>query len=179
MSAVFSHCGKHRLRLDREVKFDLDLLLPGRIFDEDARLVFCGINPSTAAEVKNDPTIRKITGFCQRWGFGRFTMVNVYTYVSTDVKQLAKMDPLDIVTRNHLKVLEEALDNSDGVVPCWGSRSKLPKALHNGLDNRLDFLLAHRRHTGVQVYHMGIGVTGDPYHPLMLPYSTPLTEWAQ
>lgn len=176
-SAIFSACGKHRLRLDRSVAPDLQLLQPGRTFYTDARLVFCGVNPSTAGAEENDHTITKITGFCQRWGIGKFTVINVFTLVSTDVKRLAKMDHTDLTVRNYSEVMEQALAHSAGVVPCWGSRDKLPKALHSALDNQLDFLRYLRARDSLPIYHLGLSKSGDPRHPLMLPYSTPLTGW--
>ena len=40
----------------------------------------CGINPSTADERDNDPTIRKDIGFASRSGFGGILKVNVCAY---------------------------------------------------------------------------------------------------
>ena len=34
------------------------------------KIMFVGLNPSTADENKNDPTVRRCIGFAERWGFG-------------------------------------------------------------------------------------------------------------
>ena len=42
-----------------------------RIWDSSLdTLLFIGLNPSTAAHVQDDPTIRRLVGFAKAWGFG-------------------------------------------------------------------------------------------------------------
>lgn len=59
---------------------------------------------------------------------------------------------------------------ADVLVPCWGDRSKVPKSMHNEIDALLSLLHA----TGKPVMSFGLTASGDPKHPLMLPYSTQL-----
>ncbi len=61
----------------------------------------------------------------------------------------------------------------DVLVPCWGSRTKLPKSLHVHLDRLLEQLVA----SGKPVLAFGVTGSGDPKHPLMLGYSTKLVPW--
>ncbi len=74
--AHLSPCRQYRYRLWR----DWD---PGA-----GRCVFVGLNPSTADEHTDDPTIRKCVGFAKRWGFGAIDMVNLFAYRSTSPKGL-------------------------------------------------------------------------------------------
>ena len=87
-SAIISHCGKYRYRLDRMVS------------DSGPVYAFFGVNPSTADASVDDATVRKWRGFVQRWGGSRFIVGNAFAYRSTDVRQLAAVeDPSDPQTR--------------------------------------------------------------------------------
>lgn len=47
-------------------------------------MVFIGINPSTADENKDDRTITRLIGFCKLWGYGSFTIVNLFPVISAN-----------------------------------------------------------------------------------------------
>ena len=57
-------------------------------------MMFIGLNPSTADERLDDPTIRHCVGFAARWGYGGIFMCNVFTLVSTDPKKLNVETPI-------------------------------------------------------------------------------------
>ncbi len=62
-----------------------------RIWDEGKPLImFIGLNPSTATEDKNDPTIRRVIHFAKTWGYGGVYMMNLFAIVSTDPSILAQ-----------------------------------------------------------------------------------------
>jgi len=67
-SAVISDDGKYRYRLDRDL---------GR---DGKTAAFIMVNPSTADAEVDDATIRKLIGFSQRLGFGRFIVGNKFAY---------------------------------------------------------------------------------------------------
>ncbi|MGZ7184201.1 DUF1643 domain-containing protein, partial [Streptococcus pyogenes] len=56
--ALFSRDHVHRLRLDRTVHIEGPYM--------PRRVVFIGVNPSVAGDENDDPTVRKLAGFCQR-----------------------------------------------------------------------------------------------------------------
>ena len=160
-SAIFSDCGTYRYRLEREG------LLPG----SGKTVAFFGVNPSTADAVEDDATVRKWRGFTYRMGAGKFIVGNVFAYRSTNVRKLATCaDPVGPLNRRYLFSIA---DDADVLVPCWGSRGKLPKQLRHYLDAFMADLLA----TGKPVMSYGVTKSGDPPHVLMLGYDTPLTAW--
>ena len=162
-SAILSPCGLYRYRLDRTVG------MAGPVF------AFFGINPSTADATTNDATVRKWIGFTKAWGGSRFIVGNVWPLRSTDVRALADATRwLDIGRENTRHILAMA-DEADVLVPCWGDRSKVPRRMHNDLDDLLSLLRGTRK----PVMHLGLTKGGDPKHPLMLGYSTPLVPWAE
>lgn len=70
-SARFSDCRRYRYTLTRR-------------FADGPTVAFIGLNPSTADEHADDPTIRRCLGFAKRWGYGELVMLNLYALRSTD-----------------------------------------------------------------------------------------------
>lgn len=82
--AVLSEDGQYRYNLWR-----------GRDEGERGRVLFVGLNPSTADAEKDDPTIRRCVRFARDWGYGGIWMANLYAYRSTDPKALlSAADPV-------------------------------------------------------------------------------------
>ena len=56
---------------------------------------FVMLNPSTADERDDDPTIRKCIGFAKRWGCGGIKVVNLYAFRATNPRDcFAAADPI-------------------------------------------------------------------------------------
>lgn len=159
MSATISQCGRYRYTLARD-------------WSDASRVAFIGVNPSTADASTDDATVRKWRGFAQRWGFGGFVVGNLFAWRATDVRELAKAgDPVGHENNEHLRAI---LDGVDLVVPCWGSRDKLPPSLRHRIADVGRMLRACA--SPVRIF--GVTASGDPKHPLMLGYGTSLTEWS-
>ena len=66
-----------------------------RTWDEaKPQVMIIGLNPSTADETKDDPTITRCINFAKAWGYGGVCMANLFAYRATapsDVK--ASIDP--------------------------------------------------------------------------------------
>lgn len=174
MSAIISDCGLYRYRLERA---DLPPL-PEVIIDDDnfhplcgKVVAFFGINPSTADAELDDSTVRKWTGFCRRWGVPRYIVGNVFAFRATDVGALYHAE--NAVGPENLRHLKQIIADADVLVPCWGSSDKVFKSMRG----RLQTLLYILQSSGKPVMHFGLTKSGDPKHPLMLGYDTPLTEW--
>lgn len=159
MSAVISECGRYRQRLDRVVD------LPG-----GPVYAFFGVNGSTAGPEENDATVRKWVGFTKRLGGFRFIVGNVFDLRAKDVRELARQLPVTFANARHLN---EIIAEADVLVPCWGNRAKVPRHLHHHIDALRDLLFA----SGKPVRVWGFTASGDPLHPLMLGYDTPLVDW--
>lgn len=161
MSAVLSPCGLYRYQLGRQVQPE------GKVF------AFIGVNPSTADASIDDATVRKWRGFTQRNGGRCFIVGNLFAFRATDVEKLAREeDPHGPDNAVHLSSI---LTAADVVVPCWGSRQKIPKRLHG----TLDLWAATLRALDKPVLCFGLTASGDPKHPLMLGYDTPLVPFAK
>src|ERR1051325_9294736 len=80
-----------------------------------------GINPSTADEQVDDPTVRKAIGFAKRLGYGGLLMLNVGGYRSTDPKNWRiQKDPIgtENTSIHLLKYVKQF--NAEKVIAAWG-----------------------------------------------------------
>lgn len=116
--------------------------------------MFIGLNPSTADEMNDDPTIRRCIRFAQNWGFGRYLMTNLFAYRATDPKVM-KAYPEPIGPEND-KVLVEQASQAKLVIASWG--------VHGVFNNRAALVLKMLP----PVHCLGITKDGFPKHPLYL-----------
>jgi len=133
---------------------------------------FIGVNPSRAEDEVPDQTDMKWRGFARRWGTRRYIAWNPFAYRATDVKVLGRTF-FDPVGPDNDFYLQRFIREADLIVPCWGSRGKLPKRLHW----RLDEVRAKLGAVSKPVKVFGLTASGDPMHPLMLAYDTTLVRW--
>jgi len=142
-----------------------------RYFEEQTDLsqaiVFIGLNPSTADETIDDPTIRRCQGFAKRWGYQGMVMLNLFALRATQPKQM-KRSPSPIGSEND-EVLLSWSCNCGTIVCCWGMHGS-----HLGRSLQVKQLLqgAH-----LSLWHLGLTRSGEPRHPLYLPARTPRVRW--
>jgi len=158
-SAVISPCGLYRPRLDR--------VLSG----SGPVAAIYGVNPSTADAEKNDQTIRKDMGFGARLGWSRIIKGNLCSFRATDVRELRTAT--DPIGPENDRYLEEIMREADVNVAAWGPSAKLPMQLRG----RWREVVAIAERVGKPLYCWGIAKDGQPRHPLMLAYDTPLVKW--
>src|SRR5439155_23971872 len=119
------------------------------------RIVFILLNPSTADEQRNDPTIRRCIGFARGWEFGSVEVVNLFAYRATDYRELFRVqDPIG--KENNLFLLQ-AVERCSTVVVGWGTRGTFL-----GRDRQVLSLLADIK----DVLCLGLTKGGLPRHPL-------------
>jgi hypothetical protein len=105
--AEFSECGNYRYWLKRE--WD----------SRKEKIMFIGLNPSTANAVTDDPTIRRVRGFARDWGYGGVYMLNLFAIVSPDPKVLVShADPVGEFCDHFLRVMSKEVRT---VAFAWGA----------------------------------------------------------
>ena len=128
--------------------------------------VFLLLNPSTATEVMDDPTIRRCIDFARRWGYAELTILNAYALRSTDPKGLwlgpdkvpHGLDPVG--PGNDATIAAEVARPGVGAVVCgWGKHARPDRI------RRLAEMLAGQPHIGA----LATNKDGSPAHPLYLP----------
>lgn len=129
-------------------------------------LAVIGLNPSTADETRDDPTIRRIRGFAELWGYGGLHMLNLFALRSTDPRGLrAVADPVG-PENDAVIVYGTAVGD---VLCCWGTHG-----FYMGRDQSVLRLL---RPFSRRLLHLGLTKDGHPKHPLYLRGDTAPQEW--
>jgi hypothetical protein len=139
---------------DRKYRYDL-----WRVWRQGGRRIsFIGLNPSTANESTDDPTIRRCVGFAQSWGYGEFHMLNLFAFVSSEPRKLCYPNPDPVGPENdgYLRVLYPE------VIVAWGSWGKLHV---NCIEERAKTVLRFL----ADPWCLGRNKDGEPKHPLYLP----------
>jgi hypothetical protein len=106
-------------------RFSEDRLYRYLLWRPGARPVtFVMLNPSTADEMKDDPTIRRCRGYSRYWGYDGVIIANAFAYRSTDPKALYELeDPIG--PENDAYILRAALIAVGPIVCAWGAHGKL------------------------------------------------------
>jgi hypothetical protein len=152
--AVFSDCDQYRYRLWRE----WDKSLP--------TICFLMLNPSTADEHINDPTIARCEARAVVMKFGRLEVVNLFPWRATNPAQLAIVaDPLGAAGQADSAIMD-AIDRSATVVCAWGA--------HHFAAERAAAVLRFIRIAGhgFKLHHLGLNKGGSPKHPLYISAGT-------
>lgn len=153
--ATFSPCGNYRYDLWR--RWDMF---------NNSRVVFIGLNPSTADARQDDPTIRRCIGFAKRFGYGGLVMLNLFAFRATFPADMMKVpDPTG--GRLHDFHLIRYAEEKHAVIAAWGS--------HGGYLNRDRDVLK----IFPEVYCLGTTKDGFPKHPLYLRGDSELIEYSK
>jgi len=112
---TFSHCRKYRYTLWREFECD-DIFQPAQFFNSFAQ--FICLNPSTADENNDDPTVRRCIQFSKDWGYGAFCMTNIFGFRATDPNVMkAQDDPIGCDNTNQIR---EIAEHAGIIIAAWG-----------------------------------------------------------
>lgn len=133
-----------------------------RIWSEYPRLLFIGLNPSTADEEANDATVSWLIRWAFANGFGGLEIGNLYALRTKDPRELkAARYPVGPDNDKSLLALARCINHDGGVVVAgWGNHAQPNRAL----DFRTDLMLV-----GVPLLAWGFNKNGSPKHPLYLP----------
>lgn len=156
-TATFSPCLRYRYTLFRR-------------WAQGDTVAFIGLNPSTADEVDNDPTVRRCINFAKAWGYGAMYMLNLFAFRATDPKTMkAESQPVQGPWHDFHWRVWEAICDSKLIVCCWGNHGL---HMHRGFWFYANYLQCCRR----DVKCFGKTKLGEPRHPLYLKNDTELVK---
>src|ERR1044072_5112454 len=141
--AHFSDCRKYRYVLWRIWE------------DSKPAIQFIGLNPSTASEQQDDPTIRRVIRFAKDWGYGGIYMTNLFAIVSSDPGILLTCE--DPVGRNDDYLLEVARICKYDALFAWGNFKQAEQRA----------IVVSNMFAKPKV--LGFNKNGSPKHPLYVP----------
>jgi hypothetical protein len=139
--ATFSLCRKYRYDLWRR-------------WAEGPYCMFIGLNPSTADETNDDPTVRRCIGYAKAWGYSALCMTNIFAWRDTDPSKMkAAAEPVGPENDAHLVRLSSA---AAVVIAAWGT--------HGAHLERGDAVQKLIRN----LHCLKLTADGSPGHPLYL-----------
>ncbi len=143
VGATFSADRRYRYRLWRR-------------WSADPSVAFVMLNPSTADERGDDPTIRRCVAFARRWGFGGVEIVNLFALRASDPRLLGRSnDPVGPANDRHIA---RVAARATLVVIAWGVWGRL-----RGRSAKARARLSRRAPRC-----LGLTRSGEPRHPLYL-----------
>ncbi|MEJ6390234.1 DUF1643 domain-containing protein [Gymnodinialimonas ulvae] len=153
--AVYSPCERYRYALTR-------------VWDaEGRRALFIMLNPSTATELQNDPTVERCERRARALGFGAFRVLNIFAWRATDPRDMrAAADPVG--PENDAAIMG-SLEWADAVICAWGTHGA-----HRGRGPEVAAML---RKAEVPLMHLGLSKAGHPKHPLYIGYRVQPEVW--
>lgn len=165
MGAIFSEPDRvYRYRLTRRIG-------PIRSSDHDA-VTFIMLNPSTATDVHNDPTITRCISFARSWKCANLIVMNLYAYRSRDPERLWHVrDPVGPENDHYLRyALRQAgrAGHPRLTIAAWGAKAK---------QDRVDQVLSFPGAENLMV--LGVTVHRQPRHPLFMPTDSVPLPWVR
>jgi len=122
-----------------------------------------GLNPSTADEVNDDPTVRRCINYAKDWGFAELCMTNLFAFRSTDPKRMKSED--DPIGPDNDRNLVQLARDAGVVVAAWGTHGA-----HLGRGLAVAKMIGN-------LSYLKLTQTGYPAHPLYLPSSLKPQNW--
>jgi hypothetical protein len=152
--AVYSDCENYRFLLTRT-------------WGDGPRALFIMLNPSTATEFQNDPTVERCERRARALGYGAFRVTNIFAWRATDPRDMrAAPDP---VGAENDRAILDSLDWADTVICAWGNHGA-----HLDRGRKVEALL---RGAGKPLHHLGMTGQGQPKHPLYIGYDRQPQPW--
>jgi hypothetical protein len=136
---------------------------------DDAKPVanFLMLNPSTADEVKLDPTCSRARNYAERWGYGALIVTNIFAFRNTNPNQLkAAKDP---VGPGNDEAIVRAARESAIVLCAWGN--------HGAFLERSSRVTALLKKNQISLHALRVNGNGEPAHPLYLPGKLRPLSW--
>ena len=153
--AVYSDCELYRYSLTR-------------VWDPaGTKVAFVMLNPSTATEVQNDPSVERCECRARTLGFGGFRVTNIFAWRDTDPRNMrAAKSPIG--PKNDV-IIQESCTWADQVIAAWGN--------HGAYLNRGAQVTELLRSSSKPLLHLGLSKQGHPKHPLYISYTQNPKIW--
>jgi hypothetical protein len=135
------------------------------------RVMWVGLNPSTADESQLDPTLRRIRGFSLAWGFTSFVMTNLFAFRSTQPEVMFAAGGSAVGPENDLWLVQTAR-SCELVVAAWGAGQ-----LHGQFLVRAGRVRSMFNDLNLPLSCVGTTRDGFPRHPLYVAARTSLQPY--
>ena len=142
--AILSDCRTYRYALWRKWN------------NSNPMVMFVGLNPSTADETKDDPTIRRVKSFASGFGYGGVVMVNLFAFRATKpADMLSASDPIGLLNKIWIPSIAVQCRS---ICCAWGANKNTEK--------QSEVILTMADELDIPTWCLGITKDGHPRHPL-------------
>ena len=154
-TAIYSDCERYRYSLTR-------------VWDDaGSKVHFVMLNPSTATEIQNDPTVERCERRARALGHGGFRVTNIFAWRDTDPRKMrAAAEPIGDANDTTIR---------DGAT--WASLTICAWGAHGEHLARGAEVAALLKETGAELLHLGLTKAGHPKHPLYIAYTQEPEPW--
>ena len=144
---------------DRKYRYVLS-----RIWDETKpKVMIIGLNPSTADETEDDPTIGRCISFSKSWGYGGVYMLNLFAFRATQPKDMFNAEnPIGLENNSYIEIYSKKVEK---IVCAWGNHGTY-KNRGNEIREKFD-----------KLFYLTLNQTGEPAHPLYLKSELVPKKW--
>jgi hypothetical protein len=125
------------------------------------------LNPSTATEIQNDPTVERCERRARALGYGAFRVCNIFAYRATDPRDMRAQD--DPIGPDNATAILQAADWADTIVCAWGTHGE-----HMKQGKAIETVLRGQKKPLMQ---LGLSKAGHPKHPLYISYKQQPEPW--
>ena len=154
--AIYSPCERYRYSLTRTWQ------------DSAPKVNFIMLNPSTATELQNDPTVERCEQRARTLGFGGFCVTNIFAWRDTDPKKMRTA--ANPIGAEHDAAILNGCAWADHIIAAWGTHGA-----HLQRGPAVKTLLWTLK---MPIYHLGLTKAGHPKHPLYLSYAQQPELWS-
>jgi len=154
-TAVYSDCERYRYSLTR-------------VWDNvGTRVHFVMLNPSTATEIQNDPTVERCERRARALGHGAFRVTNIFAWRDTDPKKMRSAK--EPVGEHNDQTILDGVDWANFTICAWGT--------HGEHLNRGKTVIDLLEKSNAELFHLGLSKAGHPKHPLYIAYTQQPKMW--
>ena len=154
-TAIYSPCKSYRYLLNRTT------------VNAKKSLLFILLNPSTATEFKNDPTIARCQKRSEVLNYKAFTICNLFAFRTKSPRVMKNY--FDPVGPENDRLIGESILNADKIICAWGNHgTHLSQA-----EKVVKIIKAHNS----SAFHLGLTKNNQPMHPLYIEYSRKPVKW--
>lgn len=141
------------------------------------------LNPSTADDTADDPTMRRVIRFAKKYDATNLTVVNLLAQRATQPVDLAEEDWLRSRLQNLSTIRTEmatAVGINDTIIVAWGAATA-PKGFwhRKAFKESINTVVETATKLGIPLWSLATTQSGMPGHPLYLSASSTLSVWHQ
>lgn len=131
----------------------------------DGLLNFIMLNPSTATEHFNDPTVARCERIALAGGYETMVVTNLFAIRATDPRTM--LEHPEPVGAENCKAIFETAKKARRIICAWGNHGG-----HLGRSGKVLGMLE-----GMELFALRLNGSGEPAHPLYLPASLEAELW--